>query len=105
MSKYVEYLRRRRKDLENNLDGYLRMLKELATDYNGKLYVFGSYIRGEAIALSDIDVLLEIPDNIDRLEVLHKARKLVPNSKIEIHVLNKKDAEEFKKIIKKYVEI
>jgi len=98
MSKYVEYLRRRRKDLENNLDGYLRMLKELAIGYNGKLYVFGSYIRGEAIALSDIDVLLEIPDNIDRLEVLHKARKLVPNSKIEIHVLNKKMPKNSKKL-------
>jgi hypothetical protein len=37
--------------------------------------------------------------------VLHEARRLVKNRRIELHVLNHSDAEEFKKIIKEYKEI
>uniref|UniRef100_A0A7C1II02 Nucleotidyltransferase domain-containing protein n=1 Tax=Fervidicoccus fontis TaxID=683846 RepID=A0A7C1II02_9CREN len=72
---------------------------------NGRLYIFGSYLKGGYIAASDVDVLLEVPDNVDRLQVLHEARRLVKNRRIELHVLNHSDAEEFKKIIKEYKEI
>jgi hypothetical protein len=37
--------------------------------------------------------------------VLHEARKVAPNTRIEIHVLNKRDAEIFKELIKDYKEI
>jgi len=57
------------------------------------------------LAASDIDILVEVPNNVDRLQVLHKIRRLVPNKKIEIHVLNKSDAEVFKKIIKVFKEL
>jgi len=97
MLRYFEYLRKSKKDLEENLENYLKALKELATKYNGRLYVFGSYVKGEYIAASDVDVLLEIPDNVDRLNVLHEARKAVQNRRIEIHVLNSSEAEVFKK--------
>ncbi len=105
MHKYIEYLRKQKKDLEENLENYLKALKDLAAKYNGKLYVFGSRIKGEAIAASDVDVLIEIPDDVDRLKVLHEAKKLALNTKIEIHVLNKEDAEIFKRTIKNYIEI
>jgi predicted nucleotidyltransferase len=62
-------------------------------------------LKGEYIAASDVDVLLEVPDSVDRLQVLHEARRLVKNRRIELHVLNHSDAEEFKKIIKEYKEI
>lgn len=62
-------------------------------------------MKGGYIAASDVDVLLEVPDNVDRLQVLHEARRLVKNRRIELHVLNHSDAEEFKKIIKEYKEI
>jgi predicted nucleotidyltransferase len=62
-------------------------------------------LKGGYIAASDVDVLLEVPDNVDRLQVLHEARRLVKNRRIELHVLNHSDAEEFKKIIKEYKEI
>lgn len=105
MHKYIDYLRKQKRDLEENLENYLKALKDLAAKYNGKLYIFGSYIKGEAIAASDVDILIEIPDDVDRLKVLHEARKITPNTKVEMHVLNKEDAEIFKKIIKNYVEI
>jgi len=95
--KYFDYLKNTKRDLDENIQKYLMALRDLAKKYNGRAYVFGSYIKGENICASDIDVLLEIPDDIDRLSVLHEARKLVSNRRIEIHVLNKSDAEVFKK--------
>jgi predicted nucleotidyltransferase len=105
MYRYLEYLKKCRRDLEENLRNYLRIIKEVASRYGGKAYIFGSYIRGEDIGASDIDVLVEIPDGIDRLEVLHEVRRFVKNRKVEIHVLNESDAQVFKKLIKHYREI
>jgi len=103
--RYIEHLRRLRKDLEENLENYLRSLRDLARRYGGRVYVFGSYVRGERIGASDVDVLIEVPDSVNRLEVLHEARKLVPNRRVEIHVLNESDAQLFKKVIKYYREV
>jgi predicted nucleotidyltransferase len=105
MYRHIEYLKKTRKDLEENLEKYLSDLKSLAEKHGGKAYIFGSYLRGGNIAASDIDILIEIPDNIDRLSVLHEARKVAPNTRIEIDVLNKRDAEIFKELIKDYKEI
>lgn len=102
---YLEHLRRRRRDLEENAGRYLGLLKGLAERYGGRLYVFGSRLRGDALASSDLDVLLEVPDGVDRLEVLHEARRLVPNSMVEIHVLNESDAQLFKRLIRDYREV
>jgi len=55
--------------------------------------------------VSDVDVLIEVPDGVDRLEVLHEARKLVPDRKVEVHVLNESDTQLFKSIIKHYREV
>ena len=101
MHGYLEFLRRRRRDLEENLDKYLLALKKLAERYGGRAYLFGSVLSGEAIAASDVDVLIEVPDDVDRLRVLHEARRLVPNTLVEIHVLNASDAELFKRLVKR----
>jgi predicted nucleotidyltransferase len=92
-------------DLEKNLGKYLKVIKSVAQRYGGKTYIFGSYMKGRYIATSDIDILVEVPDNVDRLQVLHEIRRLVPNPRIEIHVLNRSDAEEFKKIMKSFKEL
>ena len=105
MSRYLDYLKKTRRDLEENLEHYIKLLCELAEKYNGRVYVFGSYIRGECIGASDVDILVEIPDNINRLQVLHEARKLVSNRRVEIHVLNSSDAEIFKRIVRYYSEV
>jgi len=100
MLRYYRLLKAKIEDLNANLDSYLERLKGLAERYKGGVYIFGSALRGRAIAASDVDVLIEVPDNVDRLEVLHEARRLVPNTKVEIHVLNISDAKEFKKLVK-----
>lgn len=105
MHRYFEYLKKSKKDLEENIEKYLKTLKTIAEKHNGKAYIFGSYLKGGYTAASDIDILIEIPDNVDRLRVLHEARKHVQNRKIEIHILNKSDAEIFKQLIKIYKEI
>lgn len=38
-------------------------------------YLFKSYIRGECIGTSNVDVLIEIRDNVNRLLVLYEIRK------------------------------
>ena len=100
MLRYYRLLKAKIEDLNANLDSYLERLKGLAERYKGRVYIFGSTLRGRAIAASDVDVLIEVPDSVDRLEVLHEARRLVPNTKVEIHVLNISDAKEFKKLVK-----
>ena len=99
-NRYLDLLWRRRRDLEENLEKYLRLLRDLAEKHGGKAYLFGSRLRGDALPSSDVDILIVVPDNVDRLQVLHEARKLVSNTLIQIHVLNEKDAQLFIKIIK-----
>jgi predicted nucleotidyltransferase len=103
--RYFKYLRESKRDLEENLEKYLEELRGLATRYNGRLYIFGSFLKGDYTAASDVDVLIEVPDCVDRLQVLHEARRLVQNRRIEIHVLNRSEAELFKRIIKEYKEV
>ena len=101
MHRYLDHLRRRRRDLEENLNRYLELLREPAERYGGRAYLFGSRVTGEALPSSDVDVLIVVPDHVDGLRVLHEARRLVPNTLVEIHVLNQSDAKEFMKLVKK----
>ncbi|MCS7369572.1 MAG: nucleotidyltransferase domain-containing protein [archaeon GBS-70-058] len=105
MYRYLDYLKRSKEDLEENFGKYLEILNGIAKKYGGKAYMFGSYVKGEYISASDIDILIEIPNNIDRFIVLHEARRLVQNRRVEIHVLNESDAKIFKELIKVYKEI
>ena len=82
------------------MDKYLKLLRELAERYRGEAYIFGSRLKGEALPSSDIDILIVVPNNVDRLKVLHEARRLAPNTLIEIHILNEDDAKIFMKLVK-----
>ena len=101
MHRYIEVEVRRRyiRDLQENLHKYLNILKELAQQYGGKAYIFGSRARGNALPSSGVDIPIVIPDNVDRLKVLHEARKKIRNPLIDIHVLNESDAKTFIKLL------
>ena len=73
MHRYLDHLRRRRRDLEVNLNRYLELLRDLAERYGGQAYLFGSRVTGEALPSSDVDVLIVVPDHVDGLRVLHEA--------------------------------
>ncbi|MCC6016670.1 MAG: nucleotidyltransferase domain-containing protein [Desulfurococcaceae archaeon] len=105
MHRYLEYLKMLRVDLEKNLEKYLEIIRNAAQRYEGKAYIFGSYVKGDYIAANNVDIPVEVPDDVDRLQVLHEIRRLVLNTEIQIHVLNKTDAEEFKKIIEIFKEL
>ena len=102
MYRYLEVLEKRRKDLEKNMNRYLKLLRELARRYGGRAYIFGSRLKGEALPSSDVDILIVIPDQVNRLQVLHGARRLAPNTLIEIHVINENDAKIFIKLVKEF---
>jgi predicted nucleotidyltransferase len=105
MHRYLEYLKMLRVDLEKKLEKYLEIIRNAAQRYEGKAYIFGSYVKGDYIAANNVDIPVEVPNDVDRLQVLHEIRRLVPNTEIQIHVLNKTDAEEFKKIIEIFKEL
>ena len=105
MHRYLEYLKMLRVDLEKNLEKYLEIIRNAAQRYEGKAYIFGSYVKGDYIAANNVDIPVEVPDDVDRLQVLHEIRRLVLNTEIQIHVLNKTDAEKFKRIIKIFKEL
>ncbi len=100
MHRFIEYLRNRRRDLEENLEAYLKALRILAERHGGRAYLYGSRARGDALPSSDVDVLIVVPNNVDRLKVLHQARRLVPNTLVEINVLNEDEAEIFMRLVK-----
>ena len=65
----------RMEDLMNNEQGYTleeiaRLIAPVAKKYNiPKVYIFGSYARGEATADSDVDLMIEVGD-LHGLEVI-----------------------------------
>ncbi len=101
----MKILEEMNKDFEKNKEKYFRKIREIAEKYNGKAYIFGSYLRGESLAGSDVDVLVVVPENVDRLKVLFELRKEIKNRKFEFHVLNKKEGKLFLKLIGEYMEI
>ncbi len=105
MLEAVKLWEEKNEDYTRNKSIYLAEIKRIAEAHGGKAYLFGSEARGEAIAASDVDILVEIPDQEDRLTVLLELRKSIRNTKLEFHVLNKADTAIFKRLIKYYVEI
>ncbi|BDC17964.1 hypothetical protein [Acidianus sp. HS-5] len=67
--------------------------------------MFGSQLKGNAIASSYVDILIEIPCNVYWLDVISELMRKVRNPKFEFHVHCVKEAEELKKLIKDYVEL
>ncbi|MBB5254766.1 nucleotidyltransferase domain-containing protein [Sulfurisphaera ohwakuensis] len=105
MFEYYRKLEEEEKDFQQNKEKYFKIIVEIAKKYGGKAYLFGSRLKGTAIASSDVDILVEIPCNIYWLDVLSELMKSIKNPKFEFHVYCGKEAEEFKKLIKEYKEL
>jgi len=90
----------RRREILDNLQTYLRRLKETAlkVDPEAKIYLFGSVAEGKHTYSSDVDVL--IITERDRLEMF---RALLAEEFIkffEIHVRNPKEAWWYRRMTK-----
>ncbi|MFP3218261.1 MAG: nucleotidyltransferase domain-containing protein [Acidianus sp.] len=105
MFEYYRRLDEINKDYEKNKEKYFKEIAEIVRKYKGKAYIFGSQLKGNAIAASDVDILVEIPCEVYWLEVLTELRMKIRNPKFEFHVHCVKEAEEMKKLIKIYKEI
>jgi predicted nucleotidyltransferase len=76
-----------------NIDFYLNKIKEVVRkeDPNGRVILFGSYVRGNFRPDSDIDILViaNVKGEEDRLRIYHEINEVIgrPNP-FEIHVIN-----------------
>jgi predicted nucleotidyltransferase len=77
VNRYFKILEGVEKGLEENLEKYIEALRGLATRYSERLYIFGSYLKCYYTTASGVDLLIEVPDSVDRPQVLHEARRLV----------------------------
>lgn len=114
--KYFELLlerKERRRSYLKNINFYLSQIKQTVIKKfpNAKIFVFGSYVKGEFSANSDIDILVILNNEIDTrrkneiiLEIKEKIGLLSP---FEIHITSLKEYESWwKNFIKDdYMEI
>jgi len=105
MYEYYKRLKKINEDFVENREKYFLIIKEIVKKYEGKAYLFGSFLKGSAIAASDIEILIEIPNNVYWADVLNELKSKINNPKFEFHVYNKEEAEIIKKLIKDYKEI
>ncbi len=100
----------RRKYFEN-LEFYLNIIKQRVKRRipGAKLYLFGSTVEGKIHPLSDIDIAIvsdSVPERVKdiakfKLEILENFEL----SPFELHVLNEREWEFYRKFIKKFKEI
>ena len=102
MPEYLEIIKRENEDFEKNKEKYLETIKEIGKKHEAEVYLFGSYIKNEALAGSDVDILIIIPKKFDRLEVLLELRKRIRNRKFEFHVIYEDEKETFLNLIKEF---
>jgi len=105
MHEYLDYLEKREKDFQMRKKEYFEEIAQIAKRFGGKAYVFGSYIKGESLPGSDVDVLVIVPNNVDRLQVLYELREKIRNRKLEFHVLNEDEGILFLSMLDKYIEL
>ncbi len=93
----------RKKRLENALNILKEKIKEIEKVLpDVEIYVFGSYAEGKYDILSDVDVAIVTKKKEEEIRVL--LQKIL-GSPFEIHLFDKKEWEEFRKTIKKYIKI
>jgi len=93
MREYYKRLERINADFAENREMYFSIIREIAEKYGGRAYLFGSQLKGNAIAASDVDVLVVIPNEVHWLDVLVELKEKVRNPKFQFHVRNVKEAE------------
>ena len=93
----------RMEDLMNNeqvytLEEIARLIAPVAKKYNiPKVYIFGSYARGEATADSDVDLMIEVGD-LHGLEVIGANVLKKPVDMITTRSLNQDRTQKYSKI-------
>lgn len=101
----LEYLKKENEDFEKNKEKYFEKIKEICKKYEAEAYLFGSYLKGEALAGSDVDVLIVIPKKFNRIEVLLELRKNIRNRKFEFHVIYNEEKSIYLKFIKDFLRV
>lgn len=96
---------KRRKEVFESLDRYLKELKERMRelDEDSKVFLFGSVARDEHVLMSDIDVLI-----LTRLKpslVIANLRKLGFEDPFEFHVVNEEEFKIYRSFIKDLREV
>lgn len=93
------------RDFEMNKEVYFERIRETVKKFNGKAFLFGSYLKGEAIASSDVDVLIVVPSGVKRIEVLKELTTKISNPRFEFHVIHEDEAELYYKFFKPFREL
>lgn len=94
------------KDFERNKERYFKKIKQIASKFGGKAFVFGSFLsKNKFLGGSDVDILICIP-NLNRKTkwvILRELKKSVnENPRFEFHVVDEKNFKLYLKMIKKW---
>jgi len=111
MGKYFEFLlerKQRREHFLENVDYYLNLIKERAKNNLGeatKIYLFGSYLKGNFGPNSDVDILVVTEDEVDPREKSMVLSQILEGFDVyhpfEIHFASKSQFENwYKKFLK-----
>ena len=107
-AEFAKILYERRKKYFDNLDHYLKIIKERVSKLlpDAKLYIFGSVVKGNYHPmLSDIDIAIvsdKIPKSAnERAKLRLKIIEGFELSPFELHLLTKREWEFYRKFIKK----
>ncbi len=112
--KAVELAKRiyeRRKKYFENLDLYLKLIKERIKVIfpDAKIYLFGSVVEGRTHPHSDIDVAIvtdNIPKNVRELaRIKIKVLEGLEFSPFELHILSEKEWSFYRNFVKKFKEV
>lgn len=105
MSKMLEMMMIRKQMIEHFKDYLKKILKACNFELkNSEIYLFGSALKGNQVAASDIDILIiaEVPKNhLKRAEIISGIEEnagLPWNHPFEIHLINREEFEIWKDI-------
>lgn len=105
----VEISKERRKYFQNYMH-YAKLIKRAVNLEDVEVIVFGSILKGEYTMASDIDILIisdSIPQGLDeRAKILCKISDVLGYlHPFELHLVTKKEAEWYKRLIGSYVKV
>ena len=89
-------------DFRRNKERYFSMIRQISKENNGKAYVFGSYVKGGWKGGSDVDILIVIPDDANRIAILNEISEKIRNPIFEFHVIHEKEEKFYLRMIKDF---
>lgn len=100
--------KKKREEIFRNLEGYINVVKSIAERYFGscKVFVFGSAVRGDYnVMLSDIDIAIVTECHESEKILKFKAEISKKWDIFELHVIDEKTWNFYKRFIDIYKEI